>query len=263
MPRRYYRKKSSKSRRGYRKTKFSKFNLYRKSGAKSQAMQIYSLNRKVNGVYKKLRQDIDTYQSLQFATDTLNYGNNTTSASKHVTTALLGSDTFGLLAVQVGTQTVQPDCLDVRNITLYINMRFNGLTSSTQPVYMRVVVVRLTMNKESILANSQIFPSDAEGIGRVRGPLCKGIKDSGYRILGDYKWIMTQQRPTIDKKIYIKGCRLQKGELTYPKNSTFICYAIYNPNYTAADNHTEGSMYYKIAYTNVSLPKSVQNAVYP
>lgn len=263
MPRRTYRRKSYRRRRGYRRTKFSKFNLYRKSGAKSQAMQIYSLNKKVNRIYRNVRQDIDTYSSVQFGSDILGF-TPSSSGSTHVSSAaILGSNTFNLLKVDVGTQTVEPDSLLVKDMTIYVNMRFNGIADTTQPLYMRMVIVKLTMNKEATLAYSQIFGEDSQAIGIVRGPLHKGVKDSGYKIIRDYKWIMTQQRPTIDKKIKLKGCRFEKGELLYPKNSIFIVYAVYNPNYSNAVNNTEGSIYYKLAYTNVSLPKSKQNAIYP
>lgn len=258
MPRKTYGRRYSRRKSYRKKSKFSKFNLYRKRGSKSQAMQIYSLNRRVTGLYKQVRQDIDTYISSPALSDIFSYDGSTQVSIKSVSYAILGSATFGdLSAPTSSTPTLTPDSVLIKNISLYVHFRFNGLADTTQPCYLRLVICRYKQNVANTLANTAIIPSSSDPILRVRGPLATGVKDSGFYVLNDYKFMMTSDRPTIDKKIRIRGCRLDKGELLYPKNSTFVVVCVYNPNYSNPVNHTEGHIYYKLAYTNSSFSKSV------
>lgn len=76
-----YKRYSKKRYAGRRK--FTKFNLYRRRGAKAQASQIYSLNRKVNYVYKACKKQVHYADS-----DDYNLNNvvvNTTGDHPHVT----------------------------------------------------------------------------------------------------------------------------------------------------------------------------------
>lgn len=63
--------------------KFTRYNLYRRRGAKAQASQIYSLNRKVNYVYKACKKPIHFADSVDYAMDNITI-NVTSGEHQHV-----------------------------------------------------------------------------------------------------------------------------------------------------------------------------------
>lgn len=264
--RKYYRKRSSKGS-FKRKFKFTKYNLYKKSGAKAQASQIYSLNKKVNRMYKNLKQDIDTKIIKSNVDDMLLYNNTVQVQFKSVSYAILGSATFeqlqyassGTSTGGVATTYSVPDAVLIKKVNFYIHWRFTSPTYMTQPVYLRVVIVRYKTNQTAILSNTDVLNENTEAIIKVKGPLHSGLRDSGFYVIGDYKFKMKREKGNIDSKIKIPGCKLQKGELLYPKGSTFAIIATYNPAAAASndDQFTTGNIYSKIVYTNPSFVKTI------
>lgn len=258
MPRKFYRRKRKTT--AKRGRKLSKFNVYTKTSAKSQASQIYALNKKVNGMYKKLKQDVDSKIILSNINDMLLYDNTVQVKFKSVSYAIIGSTTFNDCRVtdSGGQGYILPDAVLIKKVNFYIHWRFTKLYTGTMPAYLRVVIVRYKANQTNILANTDILNENTDAIIKVKGPLRTGLKDSGFWILGDYKFKITQDKPTLDAKIKIPGCKLQKGELLYPKYSTFAVVATYNPAAASTndDQFTEGNIYSKLVYTNPSFTKS-------
>lgn len=266
MPRKSYKKTSTK--RTYKKgRKLSKYNVYTKTGAKAQAGQIYALSKKVNGMYKKLKQDYDTRIITSNINDILQYNNSVQVKFKSVSYAVLGSTTFdelkyassGTSTGGVATTYSVPDSVLIKKVNFYVHWRFTKPYHDTAPAYMRIVIVRYRQSQASILSNTDILNELSDAIVKVRGPLHSGLKDSGFYILSDNKFKITFDKPNIDTKIRIPGCKFQKGELLYPRYSTFAVVATYNPNAdpTNDDNFTEGYLYSKIVYTNPSFTRTL------
>lgn len=255
MPPRSTRKSTRKYRKRTSRTKkFTKYNLYRKRSSASQANQIYRLSKRINGVYKKLRDDVDTFTSVPALNDQLLWTTNTQVNSRSVSYAILGSTTWNDVIINTtSTPVLVPDAITIKSIDFFIHWRFTGLTSQTQPAFLRCVFVRFKQNNASLLSNTDVLNDNSDPVYRVMGPLRSGLKDSGFKVLADYKFVMNQTNGHIDRKIKLPGCRFEKGVLAYPKGSTFVVMASYNPNYENLANATEGFVYYKLAYTNVSI----------
>lgn len=261
MPRKYYKYSKRKSTTSKRRRKLSKYNVLTKTGAKSQASQIYALNKKVNGMYKKLKQDVDTKIVLSNINDILLYDNTVQVKFKSVSYAILGSQTFNDVRVldSGGQGYILPDALSIKKVNFYVHWRFTKLYTGTMPAYLRIVIVRYKANQTNILSNTDILNENTDAIIKVKGPLHSGLKDSGFWIIGDYKYKLTQDKPALDTKIKIPGCKFEKGELLYPKYSTFAVVATYNPGAASTndDQFTEGNMYSKIVYSNPSFTKTL------
>lgn len=233
------------SKRGKGKTKFSKFNLYTHRSAKSQASQIYSLNKKVNSVYKSIKPDIDTVIGPGNPSTSLTFQQNSVAAFILASIPIIDNNTLGNLGQNL-------DFINIRNVRFQFLYRFNSLSDSTQPIYIRLTFLKLRIGTTSFPSATSIFSENADPYVKVRGPLHMNLYDTGYKIVGDYKYKITKSNPNLDFKISFKGFRLDKGSSTMPKNG-LVCYVyLWNPNYAHAENCAEGQSFYKLAYTSPS-----------
>lgn len=243
MPRRFYKKSYKK--RGYKKTKFTKLNLYSHKSAKSQAKQIYDLSKKVNSVYKMTKPDIDT------VTGSINPSANITFTNNSVTNYLLASMPI-INDTTLNNLGQNLDYVNVRNVKFNFLYRFNAEDETTQPLYIRLTFLRLTQGQAAFPAATAIFNGNADPYIKVRGPLRDGLYDTGYKIVGDYKFKITKDKPNLDFKKSFKGFKLEKGNNTMPKNTLIAYVYLWNPNYGSAHNHAEGQAFFKLAYSNPS-----------
>lgn len=231
-------KKISKS----KKTKFSKYNLYKYSGAKSQAKQIYDLNKKMKYMYKQFKPDINTI-SIPL----------TPSASLNFTSTSVAPVAQGMVEImsltQLSTISSSADYINIRNITYWFNYRYNGLSGTSQPMYLRLVFIRLrTAGSFPTIAN--VLNTMSDSYAKVKGPLRAGLYDSGYKVIGDYKYKMTNENPSLDLKFKFYGRKYDKaiGTSNQPEGSIMAYIYIYNPNYSNPVNNAECTMFEKIAY---------------
>lgn len=82
--RRSYARKAYAKKRVAGRRKFTRYNLYRRRGAKAQASQIYSLNRKVNYVYKACKKPVHFADSITYSLDNITINDTTSSTHPHV-----------------------------------------------------------------------------------------------------------------------------------------------------------------------------------
>lgn len=235
---------------GKKKTKFSKFNLYSHKSAKSQAKQIYDLSKKVDSVYKMTKPDIDSFVGAITPSASINFG--TTSVVNYVmsTGIILDNSLFSSIGSNV-------DMVYIKNIKFNFLYRYNSLSGTSQPIYIRLTFLKLKTTTSTMPPVNTIFSENTDPYIRVRGPLRIGLYDSGYKVIGDYRYKITNENPNLDFKTYFKVGRFDKGLSTLPKKSIFVYIYIWNPNYTNQVNHSEGQMFCKYAYQNPS--KTVGN----
>lgn len=243
MPRVYKRRVYKK--RGSKKTKFSKLNLYTHKGAKSQARQIYALSKKVNSVYRMTKPDIDTGTYVINPSASIVFTNNTVVNYLLASMPIIDNNTLNNLGQNL-------DFIYIRNVKFQFLYRFNAEDSTTQPVYIRLTFLKLKQGQTAFPTATNIFNAQADPYIKVRGPLRDGLFDTGYKIVGDYKLKITKDKPNLDFKINFKGFRLDKGNSTMPKNTLVAYVYLWNPNYNSAVNHAEGQAFAKIAYSNPS-----------
>lgn len=242
-----YRRKKSTYR---RKTKFSKYNLYKHSSAKSQAKQIYDLNKKFKYMYKQIKPDTNTISV-----------NLTPSASLDFTSTSVAPVAQAMVEIMTLTQLASisssADYINIKNITFWFNYRYNGLSGTSQPIYLRFIFIRLrTAGTFPTIAN--VLNSLSDPYAKVRGPLRAGLYDSGYKIIGDYKYKMTSEYPTLDLKFRFYGRKYDKAisSSNQPEGSIQAYIYIYNPNYSNPVNNAEHRMFEKIAYNNTDSTSS-------
>lgn len=244
MPRKYYSKKSTKKY-GRKKTKFTKFNLYSHKSAKSQAKQIYDLSKKVNTVYKLTKPDIDTLTWQINPSATINFG--TTSVVNYAQAMLTLLD-----ATLLSTIGSNIDHIFVRSLKFNFLYRYNSLSGTSQSIYIRLTFLKLRTSASAFPSINGIYSSISDPYVRVKGPLRDGLYDSGYKIVGDYKLKITNEKPNLDFSCKFKNIRLDTGASTQPKNG-IMCYVyIWNPNYSNQVNHSEGQAFAKVAWSTPS-----------
>ena len=247
MPRRYKRS----YRRRYKKSRLTKSKIFTKKSAKSQASQIYALSKKVSRVYKMTKPDVDTL------TKTLTPSTSLTFSSTSVVNYLLASIPI-IDNTTLSTLGSNLDYINIRNIKFNFLYRFNDLQDTSQPIYIRLTFLKLRVGSAAFPAATTIFSEQSDPYVKVRGPLHMGLYDTGYKIVGDYKFKITKSRPNLDFKCHFKGYKLDIGNTSMPRG-TLVCYVyLWNPNYSGTENHAEGQAFCKIAFSNPS--KTLGNA---
>lgn len=250
MPRKYSKSKKYSKKSGYKKTKFSKYNLYTHKSAKSQAKQIYDLSKRVKSVYKAVRPDTDTVCSTITPSSSITFSGSSVVNYLLASLPIIDNNTLNNLGTSI-------DYINVKNIKFNFLYRYNNLSDTSQPIYIRLTFVKMRVGATAILSPTALFSEQSDPYIKVRGPLRMGLYDTGYKVIGDYKFKISKDKPNLDFSCYFKGFRLDKGSSTFPKNTITGYVYIWNPNYSGSENHSEGQAFYKMAYNNPSkLPAS-------
>lgn len=240
MPRKYSKKRVYKRRYGS-KVKFSKSKLYAHRSAKSQAKQIYVLNKKMKSMYRKIKPDINTLTFNLNPSSTMDFTPQSVSNYLMPTVEILGS-------TQLAAINVNADYINIRNVRFWMSYRFNGLTDSTQPLYIRLVFVKLK-TAGTFPTPANIWNTVTDPYIRVRGPLKAGLYDTGYKVIYDFKYKITYKNPNMDLKLMFKIGKFDKPTTNnQPAKSIQMYTYFFNPNYANAENHAESKMFGKIAY---------------
>ena len=268
-----YRKRSyrirSYGRRSYGGRKFSRYNTYRKRSSKAQAYQIYSLNKKINRVYKTVKPETQTY----FSSDVVMNG---TIESTGTTTG-----TYGITELI----THKLGCFNgryarLKSFKLWGMLENNG-TGGQEPTFsntigLRIVLFSLKSEKYGTtaatdiianLANSSSFTNDYY----MTAPLAPGFS-TRYRLLKDKRIYLKPgygtTKPVSIKMKYPRSLCCSTGmantsSLFYPKNSVLAVWYLCNMATTLSKNGTDFGLSLKVAYMDdnytVSNSKNTQN----
>lgn len=185
-----------RSYRRYRKRKtLGSYAIATRTSARSQARQIYALNRKVNLIQRRTKPEIMTW-----------------------TQALAGSPVWsntGALSwvAPVGPEQnteneVQGHFARLLGFNLYAAINYTTLTETSQPVIFRCVVVQTVATRQSaptigdIIEGVSTQTSISSRLARdgIFGPLAQGLARS-FKVLNDRKYYLSYQRPFVSIKI--------------------------------------------------------------
>lgn len=206
-----YKKKSSS-----KKKTLKKSNIYGKTNAKSQAKQIYALNKKVNKIQKLTAPEINTWHG-NIITYRTQYGQGPDNDQVHIQRNLI----FRGSIFQQG-RSMSGDLFRTRKLTLYgcfaqyapptlendwvTNTNYRLAVQAPKTAYLRIVICRL--NKAGAIAPENIFsdsPAEVGGSGNdlttIFGPLQNGITTS-MTVIKDK---VLKLSPTKDAKGYKIG----------------------------------------------------------
>lgn len=165
----YYRRSYKK--RFYKKKNFSKFNLYKNRSSKSQANQIYRLNKKINAIEKKTKPEI------QPATDSIfNYSLvSTEQGNKVIKYSYMLFDALKL--------NYHGKLLRLQNIKLYGSFG-SRCDNDDYVMYLRLVAVQSKTSKNLSDLSTPLFNDENVKSSIITCPLMSGF-GRDYKLLCD------------------------------------------------------------------------------
>lgn len=189
---RYYKKRFYKSRYNrYRKQKFSRFNTYKNRSAKSQAYQIYQLNKRINKIQNTTKPECLEYEGQ---TQTYNI------------TTLTNSNIWGVksiyditeLGARFGASMKNQSCR-INKIIFWGTLERNTTAAGTSIDrdccgYVRIAFIQYTAARYADIDPDTIFESST-GPTSFKSPLLKGCNTHG-RILKVVNLKITTEDPT-------------------------------------------------------------------
>lgn len=274
MPRRYTNKARKSSNRKYKRVSFSRYSTYRNRGSKAQAKQIYTLNRRVNAMYKSLKPETQVLSINPDSSIQVVYGNTQTDQPEVTKILELTSLTGGINYVKI------------KNISLYVMASLTNCDTSlgdninlrdyvTTNVYFRLVVFRAKADATAVPNASEIINSWArtnspntdvlDYKAKWFGPLRSGLTTQ-YSILLDRKFSLNQNYVQHNKhyrfKCNYKFERTNESQDNQHKGSIYALIWAYNPDAaTNPQNYCNCKLYAKQAFINAN-PVNVAGPTY-
>lgn len=257
----YFRKRYNRYRRG--KKYLSNYNIATRTGAKSQAKQIFYLKKRINRIQRLTKPEIVTIQRNSSKIDLVtSQGNVNWISSDSATTGIIQPNLGPIANNVIGdvSSAVPNNFARLNSLRILGNMQFTGITSSSPPVNLRVVIVQLRSSRQSPLTAVDIFTSNSttsDGFSCVFGPLQTGLART-CKVLSDKRYCLSYQRPSVNirtslkylKSFYRDANSSSSGEGSSDpiyKGSIYVFYAIYSPSTT---NVGSLDLIHKLAYTD-------------
>lgn len=178
----YYKRKSYKKR-SYKKKNFSRFNLYKHRSSKSQAYQIYKLNKKVNYIERKTKPEIDIYNMSMFSNPVELTANNVSSRYYTITPS----------------DDIKGNLMRLQNLQVWGNL--NSTSTDNFTAYMRILIVQQKVSDQAILTNILYKPND---ILMCKSPLINGFSQTS-RLLYDKLYKIDSDNSGTNFKIKLKN----------------------------------------------------------
>lgn len=210
MPRRY-------SKRGYRKNfKFSRFNTYKNRSAKSQAYQIYQLNKKINRIEAKTRPEFKTGRKDAFIEVTTKYQTN--ELWNHTIKTATTDDGINLHSDEIQHGLFARLC----GLTLWGNISRTLASATSVAGMVRIIVFQYRQARQDGVSMPDIFSgyNDGTGSSMTSSILKEPFKDhvsSTIKIITNRVYKLTNgDINNVPFKISIPGRRL----LNFSMNST-------------------------------------------
>nr|WDW25914.1 MAG: putative capsid protein [Canine stool-associated circular virus] len=235
--RRYYRKRYNRS----RKSSLSNYSIATRTSARSQATQIWRLKKRINAIQRRTKPEIRVSQPSSVIYEPT--GSSTTGygwASRYYINpnALQGSG---------GVATEGYMCRLLSG-TVYFNANYTNISATVQPITYRVTIIQTIAGLVSSEINFEdIFNYDTDTTGpawtpssgvtintsvsqtSVFGPLQNNITRS-FRVLSDRKFVLSYQRPQINRVIKFKPSTIFSSSNTGQKGAIYVCVAAYAPS---------------------------------
>lgn len=247
MPRRY------RSRR-YRKFRFSKYNTYKNRSAKSQAYQIYSLNKKINRLENKTKPEFKTGRKDDFMSLTTRY-ENVGQLWNHSIKLITSTDGVNFHSEDIQKGLFARLC----GLTIWGNIVRTDPNATHTAGFLRLIITQYRQARSAGISMPDIFSgyNDSTFTNMTSVILKEPFKDhvtSTVKILSNrvYK-LNNNDINNVPFKVTIPGRRL----LNFSMNSTEdiakgdICViAIYGQDNTTSASAYKITMSCKICYTD-------------
>lgn len=191
-----YRSRYTRRRTGARRRRtLSSYRIATRTSARSQARQIYALNRKINMIQRRTKPEIMTWTQALAGTPVWS----NTGALSWV--ANIGPE-------QNTENEIQGHFARLLSLNLYAAINYTTLTETSQPVIFRCVVVQTMATRQSaptigdVIEGVDTQTSISSRLARqgIFGPLAQGLARS-FRVLNDRKYYLSYQRPFVSVKI--------------------------------------------------------------
>lgn len=255
---RYYRRRNAKK-------SLSNYNIATKTGAKSQAKQIYFLKKRINKIQRLNKPEIIIIQRNSGPLDLVS----TQVCAPWIVTDNgqqlfeIGPNLGPITPNYVGqiTAAVPNNFARLHSFKLYGNMQYTSVSNTSVPVNVRIVIVQTRNSRPTDVEPNDVFTSDYKGVDNfsaVFGPLQTGLART-CKVLSDKRYCLSYQRPSINIRTSLKylmsfyrdqnssSSNPQVSSEMRPKGTIYVFYAIYT---TAQESVGSLNLMYKLAYTD-------------
>lgn len=231
-------------RRTSRRRTLSSYHIATRTGARSQAKQIYALNRKVNYIQRMTKPEIKVFRSTQTPSSSPSDANYVSNVYNTMTSFTI-EGSFARLLSYTGYFSAN-----------YATGMFN---ENVEPITIRLVIVQAPNTRSGSYGQSDVWNEDAYTTDgdtstltnfrlAVFGPLANGLARTA-KVLCDKRFYLSYQRPQVYNRI------VRKRLLNYLINDTepvpkgrISCFVV---SYSPASNLTyTWTLTSKIAYTD-------------
>lgn len=212
MPRRYYNRRSGYKRR-YKKFRFSKFNTYKNRSSKSQAYQIYQLNKKINRIEAKTKPEFKTGRKDEFLTLNSYFTNN--QLWTHGLSMITSAD-----GVNLHDEAIQKGLFcRLCGLTIWGNVERVNVNATHTSGFLRLMIFQFRQARQDSLSMDDIFLGYNEqdmNSSIMKEPFKDHISASVKIIANKVYKINNNDIHNVPFKISIPGYKL----LNFAENST-------------------------------------------
>lgn len=252
------------SRRKGRRT-LSNYHIATRTSARSQAKQIYALKRRVNRIQRLTKPEIVTIQRSASPLSISSISGQIQWITGGSSVDLWAQPNLGPIVDSVsgsGETSVPNNFARLQSFSLYGNLQYTGITTTSVPETWRIVICQLlqTRSQNTGLSASDIFTSGEPGANAFNatfGPLQTGVSRT-VKILSDKRYTLSYQRPNIVIRTTLKYLRPfyrdtnssssgTSSSESVPKGAIFVFFSRFS---TAQEAISTMNLMYKLAYTD-------------
>lgn len=259
MRKRYNRRRNAKK-------SLSNYNIATKTGAKSQAKQIYYLKKRINRIQRMNKPEIITIQRTGQPIDARSSQGffgwiiNTNSEGVAGITPSLGPQESNI----IGQTTAYPpnNFARLHSFSLYGNMHYELNNVEREPITLRIVIIQTKTTRGSDVNAGDVFTSGFNNLDHFEstfGPLQTGLART-CKVLSDKRYTLTSQRPSVNIRTnlrYLKNYYRDNNSSSTSgsssesvgKGTIYVLYSIYSIS-AAVNKMATLETVCKLAYTD-------------
>lgn len=236
-----YRRSGGRYRRNYRRRTLSSYSIATRTGARAQAKQIYSLNRRITSIQRRTKPEIKVlYSALSTAPSNGNFAGNPSVAF---------------------SPTLDGNFCRLQNATVFFRASYQAVSDTSQPVTIRVLVLQTLASRATQVENNDIWGeaafsgANSNTVGNyiegVFGPLRTGLART-LRVVADRRLYLSDQRPQIFARINCKRLLnyYKAANDNVAKGSIIVAIMGYCPGTNDGTAAVNVSFRTKVAYTD-------------
>lgn len=264
-----------------RKRTLGTYNIASKTSAKSQARQIYALNKRVTRIYRMTRPDIQIGNAASVRAVSITGGTNTGSVEwnpqgvegggtrNYINPYMLANASSSVGSAALARSLTSPsvaigDWQRLRSFTLYGNLQYTNISISSAPIVFRVIIAQQKQSRGATIAADDIFnrnETSGANISYVYGPLQSGVTAT-CNILSDKRYILSYQRPNVSIVSRIRRLSSSRRDAGDTNDSTssstdsiyrgtiYVFYAWYTIIPVGDETIAQANFNCKLAWTN-------------